>query len=331
MNLTSTIQRWLSKAKLLFLKLTVNVNWKNLLGFLAFFLLAFVFWLMLFFRQDIETSYKIPLKYTNVPYDIVFEESPPEYIEVRLADKGSEIFKYDFTLQDSLEIDVESYKSDNIDMIQGTAFLQLLQRSLANSTIIKGYNPVSISLKTSKLQQKVLEVAFDGAISTSRNNLIADSVSFNPNTVIAYGSRENLALLDKAVTDYTNFSNLRSSSQFKIKIKNVPNVRFVPQEVDVLIPILEFTEREFEIPITARNIPHHLSVKFFPSQITVAFSVTLEDYKKIAAEDFEIRVNYNDFHQNHNGRVELELTKSPKTIRNVRLSPSSAEFLFESR
>ncbi len=331
MSFASTLKRWLSKAMSVFPKYRAKVDWKNLGSFLAFFLLAFIFWLMLFFRRDIETTYKIPLKYTHVPHNIVFDQALPEYIEVRLADKGSEIFRYDFILKDSLEIDVEAYKNDNVEMIQGSAFLQLLRKNLTNSTNIKGYNPGAISLKSSKLQQKTLRVVFDGDISTSRNNLVADSISFIPHAVTAYGSKENLSKLDKAVTEYTVFSNLKATSQFKIKIKNEEGVKFVPNEVEVLIPVLEYTEREFEIPITARHLPDNLSVKFFPSQATVAFSVTLEEYKKIVAEDFEISLDYNDFYQNSDGKVALTLTKSPAVIRNARLSPSAAEFLFENR
>ena len=108
-------------------------------------------------------------------------------------------------------------------------------------------------------------------------------------------------------------------------------MKFVPAEVEIYIPIEEFTERTFEIPITATHLPEDLDVKFFPSRVTVSFSVTLEEYKKIIPEDFEIELDYRDFHENEDGRVELTLTKSPATANNIRISPSSAEFLFENK
>jgi len=59
--------------------------------------------------------------------------------------------------------------------------------------------------------------------------------------------------------------------------------------------------------------------------------VTLEEYQKITPEDFEIKLDYRVFNANEDGRVELELTKSPATVNNVRISPSSVEFLFENK
>ena len=116
-----------------------------------------------------------------------------------------------------------------------------------------------------------------------------------------------------------------------IKINKVEGVKFIPSQVDIYIPIEEYTERTFEIPITAIHVPSKLDVKFFPSRANVTFSVTLEEYKKIAAEDFAIELDYRKFHTNEDGRVTLELTKIPSTIINPRISPASVEFLFESK
>ena len=106
-------------------------------------------------------------------------------------------------------------------------------------------------------------------------------------------------------------------------------VKFVPKAVDIYIPINEYTERKFEIPITVINVPGGIDVKFFPSSTDVSFSVTLEDYKRISQDDFAIVLDYNSFYKNENGRVELSLTTEPESIRNAKLSTQSVEFLLE--
>lgn len=307
-----------------------QVNWKNFVLFLGFFVIAFIFWLMLFFQRDVEGTYKIPLKYTNIPHDVVFDTPLPEYIEVRLADKGSEIFRYDLSLgRDSLEIDIKKQKEAGVNAIQGNQFIQLIRTPLFSGTQLRGYSPASISLVTSKLQNKELKVVFDGEISTSRANLVADSASFIPKKVKAYASGKNLSALKNAKTEYTIVNNLKSTSQLKIKIQPIEGVKFVPDEVEIFIPVNEYTERSFEIPITARNVPENVDVKFFPSQAEVSFSVVLEEYKKIAPEDFEIVLNYHQFSNNEDGRVELKLSHQPSSIQNPRISPASVEFLIE--
>ena len=209
--------------------------------------------------------------------------------------------------------------------------MQLIREKLSQSTNLKAYYPVNISLATSKLQKKELKVVFDGVITTSRSNLVADSVTFLPATVTAYGSQNQLSEIQSAVTEYTLINNLKATSQLRVKLMPVNGVKFVPGEVDIYIPVMEYTERTFEVPVTARNVPSNIDVKFFPSQVEVSFSVTLDEYRKIAPEDFEVELDYLEFYKNGNGRVDLKLSKVPSTVRNVKLSPSSVEFLFESR
>lgn len=328
MGIKAFIRKWTPKVEAYF----STFPWRNLLFFLLFLVLAFIFWLMLFFqKENVEGTYRIPLKYTNIPEDVVFDNPLPEYIEISIADNGVEVFLLDIRKKDSLIINVSQLAEEGTTQLQGDQYRQLIRSQLSPSTNIRGYYPMSISLATSQLAHKQLRVVFDGEITTNRANLVADSAIFIPETVTAYGSGKSLQKLDAAVTEYTLFKNLKATSQLPVTISPVEGVKFIPAQVDIYIPIKEFTERTFEIPITASRMPQDMDVKFFPSRVKVSFSVTLEEYKKIAPEDFAIELDYREFHANEGGRVELELTKIPLSANNVRISPTSVEFLFENK
>lgn len=328
MGIKANITQWKPVVKVFF----STIPWKNILVFLFFLVLAFIFWLMLFSqKENVEGTYRIPLKYTNIPNDVVFDNPLPPYLEVSVTDNGAQIFLLDIRKRDSLEINVAEITEGGVTVLQGDQYRQLISSQLFPGTYIRGYYPMNISLASSKLQSKELTVVFDGEITTSRANLVADSATFIPDRITAYGSKQVLDQLQNAVTEYTVFRNLKATSQLPVKINKVDGVKFVPSSVDIFIPIEEYTERTFEVPITARHMPGRLDVKFFPSRANVTFSVTLEEYKKIVPEDFSIELDYRDFHSNENGRVELILTKSPSSIINPRITPSTVEFLFETR
>lgn len=328
MEIKAIIEKWKPAVGAFF----STFPWKNVLTFLFFLLLAFIFWLMLFFqKENVEGTYRIPLKYTNIPDDVVFDNPLPLFLEVSVADNGAQIFRLDMRKKDSLEIDVAEMTEGGNTTLQGDQYRQLIRGQLFPSTNIRGYYPMNISLATSKLQSKELPVIFDGEITTSRANLVADSATFIPAVVMAYGSQQSLDQLKGAVTEYTIFKNLKATSQLPVKINSVEGVKFIPSQVDIYIPIEEYTERTFEVPITATHVPSKLDVKFFPSRANVTFSVTLEEYRKIVPEDFSIELDYRKFRSNENGRVDLELTDIPSSIVNPRISPSSVEFLFESK
>lgn len=328
MEIKAFIEKWQPEAKAFF----STIPWKNVLAFLFFLLLAFIFWLMLFFqKENVESTYRIPLKYTSIPDDVVFDNPLPSFLEVSVADNGGQIFLLDLRQKDSIEINITEITEGGNTMLQGDQYRQLIRGRLFPSTTIRGYYPMSISLASSKLQSKELPVTFDGEITTNRANLVADSATFIPETVMAYGSQQSLNELKNAVTEYTIFKNLKATSQLPVNINHVEGIKFVPSQVEIYIPVEEFTERTFEIPITAVHVPKKLDVKFFPSRANVTFSITLEEYKKIVPEDFSIQLDYRKFNSNEDGRVELELTHTPASVVNARISPASVEFLFESK
>jgi hypothetical protein len=328
MDQIAVFREWMPKVKDYF----STFPWKNMFSFLFFLLMAFIFWLMLFFqKENVEGTYRFALKYTNIPEDVVFNNPLPQYIDISISDNGSEIFKLDITNKDSLEIDVTEIIEGGTTILQGEQFRQLLSSQFATSTRIGGYFPMTVSLATSKLESKELKVTFDGEITTSRANLVADSIIFIPTNVMAYGSKESLKNLNNAITQYTIFKNINATSQLPISIYPVDGVKFLPSEVDIYIPIVEYTEQSFEIPIKANHLPRNLDVKFFPSRATVSFSVTLDAYREITPEDFTIELDYRSFHENKDGRVELMITKKPSSIVDPKLSPTTVEFLFENR
>lgn len=170
---------------------------------------------------------------------------------------------------------------------------------------------------------------FDGERRTSARHLVVDSISIIPNEVKILGTKELVENITEVVTEYTVFENLKATSQLPAKLKAIEGISFEPNVVDIYIPIYEFTERSFEIPILSKNTPSTLDVKFFPSRAKISFSVTLDNYKKISPDDFEIMIDYNSLRKLETDQVELKLTKYPSFILNPKLSPEAVEFLFE--
>ena len=342
----STLKQTIASFSLLLRQLKTFFStfpWKNVLLFSVFLLLASILWLMLFFDQeDIEDRVKIPVQIINIADDIVLNVPPPASIEVAFKDNGRAIIQMRSARRDTLRIDMATFIERDIATLQGPEmqylirdyfsrarpFFGLRHRFSPNPTNISP-TPTFISLEITQLESKELAVVFDGEITTHRANLEVGNISIFPDTIRAYGSSQVLEELEIATTIFTSFRYLRNSERYTIQLNPVEGVRFVPEKVNIYIPVLTFTERSFDIPITATHVPEHLRVKFFPPHATVTFSATIENYRDITAEDFEVQLYYYDFFTNENGRVVPHLTQQADGIRHVRLSPASVEFLFE--
>lgn len=310
----------------------IKIEWSKVIPFFLFLILAFIFWLLIFFQNKAEGNFRIPLKYINIPEEEVFVNPMPQHIDLRIIDLGSGLFYYYFFKQnDSLIINVEKIQKENNDKHQISQLAPLIKTKLSVSTELVGYSPAIISLETAKLQSKTVPVVFDGEMRTSAGHLVIDSVSIIPNEVKIYGTGEQLRNISQVVTEYSVFENLKATSQLGAKVKAIEGINIKPNKVEVYIPINEFTERQFEIPITVTSEPEDLDVKFFPSKVKITFAVTLDDYKKIIPEDFEIEVDYNSLKTLSVDQIELVLSKYPPSIKNPHISPVVVEFLFEQK
>ena len=326
MSLSRIILNLIDQLRIFFSK----IEWSKVIPFFLFLILAFIFWLLIFFQRNVEGNYQIPLKYVNIPDEEVFVNQMPQYMDLRIRDQGSGLFNYYFFFSIySLLIDVGDAQKNNDIRLQGNQLTQLIRTKLSVNTQLIGYAPATITLETAKLQSKTVPVIFDGEMRTGGGHLVVDSISIIPNEVQIFGTGDQLRSISEVVTEYSVFENLKATSQLSAKLKKIEGVKFKPNKVEVYIPIHEFTERQFEIPISVSNQPNNTDIKFFPSKVNVTFAVTLDDYKKIVPEDFEIKINYNDLKAKEGDQVELELTKSPPSIKNPHISPGIVEFLFE--
>lgn len=309
-----------------------RMPWKKILTFAFFVLLSAVFWFMQIYRQNFNTTYNIPVKYVSIPDSVVFETRLPSEIEVYVEDNGYGLFKYFFRRRnDSLTINVrEIINSPNGKVMQGSYLEQELRNRLLPSTTILSYNPSRISFNYSLLQQKKVPVILDVQIFLASGYLLSGDIYTIPDSVLLYGGRDNLANINYAYTVSDTITNVRSQEPLTFDIKPINNIRFVPDRVDVVVPVDRYTQKDVTIPISVINMPEDLNVRFFPSTVKVSFLIGLSQYNTVNEEDFSIQLDYNDLKDMHES-VPLRLTLYPDHIQNLSLSPSEVEFIFEKK
>ena len=310
-----------------------KTNWKHVSLFLLFLVISFAYWMLLFTEKDVRHIYRIPVVYTNKPIDIAFDTPLTDTFTINIESKGANIIRESFANKPIINIDVQKYYDESINEIQGEELRAIFKDKLnVDASEIKSYYPVSIPLKMSKLQQKEVDVIFEGEITTAQNNLVTEPIKINPEKVTVLGSAAQLEKITAIHTEYTEIKNLKKTTTVAVSlIPTNDEIKLDPTNVEIEVPILVYTERMVEIPIHVVGIPEGRDIKLFPSQASVSFSVTLDDYKRISTDDFEIELNYNDFYNNENARVNLELTNSPSSIRNIHITPTTVEFLIEKR
>ncbi|MBF0575431.1 YbbR-like domain-containing protein [Dysgonomonas sp. GY617] len=282
------------------------------------------------YNQFFETSISIPIKYVSVPDSIIFQDSLPSQISLRIKDNGFSMFKYYFKKRDTLRLDVSAIiNSSSSKVLQGSTFDMYVRKALPSSTQILSYDPLRISFNYSILEYKKIPVVFDGQINLSPGYFLNSDIRIVPDSVTAYAARPDLDKLMFAYTVSDTVSGLNSDKVIPYKLVSLKNIKFVPDVVDIDVPVEAYTQKNVEIPVECINLPDNLNIKFFPSKVKLSFFVGVSEVDSINMKDFSVAIDYDGIKDSKQASVPVRITSSPSYVRNLTISPPNVEFIFE--
>lgn len=308
-----------------------KISGKKILTFLFFLLLSCIFWMMQIYRHKYEATFIIPVKYINIPDSIVFENELPSVINARIKDDGGRLFEYLLTrTKDTLIIDVNDIiKSTPDKIIQGRNFEQLILSKLSPSSELISYTPTRMSFIFALLHFKKLPVIYNGNINFASGHMLVGDLSITPDSVLVYGSKMVLDTMFYAYTVSDTITNVSTEHKVKVAMNPMSGIKYVPNRVELTIPVDKFLEKEIEVPITCINLPSNLSIKFFPSSVKIPILVGLKRNEEITSDSFSVTIDYNDIKDTKESSIPVRITDSPDYIRTKIPIPSEVEFVLE--
>ncbi|MCD7936621.1 MAG: YbbR-like domain-containing protein [Tannerellaceae bacterium] len=204
-----------------------------------------------------------------------------------------------------------------------------IAKQLINTTNILSFEPQQIDVEYSLRAHKSVPVIFNGSIQPQSGYALSGKIEISPSTVEVYSSKERIDTLSLVNTNYTEIKNANKTISRIVQLEAIKGTSYEPQMVTITIPIEEFTEKTFEIPVQFIGVPRNYNIRAFPSMIKVNAQVPLSRYKDLSEDEFAIELNYIDLENNPSGSTSITLTQKPTWIENTTLSPNRIEFIFE--
>jgi YbbR-like protein. len=308
-------------------------RWREVLIFCLFLSLSLGFWVLQSMNQEYEMELSVPVRYKDFPKDIVFKQSLPERVNVRVKDKGNVLLNYSLARNfRPIEITENNLNStEKIVTVTQSEIESHLQKSLAVTTYVIDFSPSQLDVSYSQQFQKSVPITFKGFVNPRSGYGVSGEIVTSPSVVMIYTDKTRLDSIKSISTIYTEVRNVKSSVTQKIKLEEIEGVIFEPTEVSLTIPIEEFTEKTLEIPIVCVNVPVGYTVRTFPTTVMVRSSVPLSKYKDLSERGFTIDVEFADMEQSISGMLPLKLTTKPDWISTHTLIPDKFEFVLERR
>jgi YbbR-like protein len=282
---------------------------------------ALLFWIFIKLSKTYQDSRSIGLEY-RLPPGQVFSSIPPATLSATCTGHGWDLLS-DYIRHPNpvIAIDLEARKNADVqreELIQKAT--EVL--SLKVEDVSVNYIPFHLDSTATRLVPILLN--FD--ISLASDFYILDSIRISPDSVLLTGPSKALAGLTSVQTEKLTLSDLRASVRYKVSLipPAVAEVRLAKTGAAVEIPVEQFTEKAFSIPVKTRAGKDKFSL--IPSHVELSFIVPLSRYDAIRAEDFEVTAASSpDSPQDRASIVALNLTKSPGGVKNVNFYPKSVE------
>lgn len=312
---------------------------RNALIFLLFFALSTLFWFLKALNDDYETILKYPVKYTNIPDEVILENELPDELEIKVRDKGFSLVQYKlssstFYLKGEINlnniISLNKAKSSQQRVVLNANGLQKrIKRQLNVGTELLAVYPDTIPIIYSMDMEKKVAIIANVEIYPHKQCMISGKITTTPDSISIYGPASKLDTISAVYTTFADYEKVSDTLVRNIAIEKPKGIRLSRRRVVLTVPVEPFTEKTLQVPVVGLNFPDSLRLRTFPGKVEVSFFVGLSQYANIIAEDLRVEVPYNKIVNHSIGKAPIGFGNHNNLIKNPRLNTDSVEYLIE--
>ncbi|MBD5346923.1 MAG: YbbR-like domain-containing protein [Bacteroides sp.] len=301
---------------------------RNVLLYLLFVCVAFVFWLLMSLDSEVQRNYDLPLQIDNLPDSITLISDVPPSISTTVQGKGSQLVRFMWGNPSPLKIPfLPEATSNGVFTLPALKLEARLRDYFGNGVMILNSRPDSIKLVYTTGPGKRLPLIVESDISTDLQSIQSGFPSANVDSVTVYAPGHIPASLRAIHTEMLTLSGVKDTSSYEVRVVAPEGMRVIPDHVTVTVPVEPLIAKKRHVEINATGLPKGTRMLMFPASVEVVYLVPMSHY----SDDYPIRayVNYNDAVSSKSDKVEVLLGPIPGRAYSISHTPDSVEFVIE--
>jgi len=308
-------------------------GWANreFLIFLVFLVVAGIFWLLTTLNDDFEQEMKIPVRFVNVPKDVVITSGEQDTLRVTIRDKGISLITYLYSNDKKpIDIDFRRYSHDNgKGIVPSSDILRLVNAQLPASAKAVSVKPETEVFFYNNGEKKRVPVNYQGKVVPDRLYFISD-ILYYPDSITIYAAEDKMDSITKVYTEALTLTDFRDSVEVKTQLQKIEGVKMVPDAVTIRFLTDMLTEVTIDnVPVKGINMPEGKKLRTFPAKISVSFVTGMKNYQHMSPNDFLIVADYNELNADSSTQCNVYLRLQPAGIQRVRLATEKVDYLLE--
>ena len=316
----------LNKAKIYNLFLRTLPSKRRFHFFLLFILLSFTFWSSTKLSNNYSLKQSFEVVWTNIPQGIIISPIDQKF-NITISATGIEILLYRL-VKKSIRISLSKldFSGKNTEVfLEDQKFL--IQQQLFDNTKINDFNPKTINLNFSRLDQKSVVVIPKIKINLRAGYLIDSNIKISPDSITIFGPKPILDSLTSIKSEFFEANDVYKNLRKEVSLQSLPNIKFSKSKVTIDLNVSRYTEKEFIVNINVINLPPGIRVKLFPPKVKVRATLPLTILRSVNASDFSLAVDYQDILAKEDKLLELKIKGQPPSIKKINLDPIKVNYL----
>lgn len=269
---------------------------QKLRSFLLFLILATTIWFLTKFSKPLVAEFSLNLQYINLPKQTLVSPKAPDKLLVTINANGFKLLK-EFFRDKTLVLDLSAGRTleDNSIRFNQDQLLAFCYRKLPSAEIIS-LETKELIIPVDKMAAKTIAVEFNGDLSLAQGYKIIDGPQIIPNEITIYGPSQMIDSIISVPTVYTRSDNLRANFSESIALESM-NSNQLSRSHDSIIwtaKILEFTQKQIELPVELLNIPKGRRLQIFPETMILSVEIPVNEYALYDKSNFKLICDYNE-------------------------------------
>lgn len=315
----------LEKTRAYLKSVKTSSQFRNFLTFLIFVVIALLFWLIMALNDNVQDSFDVSFRLTNVPDSVTFINDPPERIHVTVRDRGTRLLRIGHLQHPSVSVDFRNYSDDGRFRFTRSELLAAMKQTFGASATISSMSVDSLSLRYTTAPGRRVAIQVNYHVSAVSGKTVLPNPQLAVRSALVYGDAAQVDTIRFLRTERISLSNIKETQVVEAKIKSIPGVKVKPDKVKVTFVVEPLVKKESMVMVTADNVPSGQELLFFPAKVLVVYYVPMSLFN---SDDtgIVVKASYPEAKAARGSKVGLRITHMAPHVRNVSLATDSVEY-----
>ncbi len=295
-------------------------------------LVAALFWLLHSLSKEYIITIRVPVSYSHLPEQKMIAVDLPDSVDAEVIGSGFTILAFQMThLSTPLDLDARQTRSlGNGDFAMATySHSERIEGAIGQGLKILRVMPDTIVLSFEGRAEKKVPVRARVTVKCAPMFRLGDSITTNPAFVTVSGAEALVKRISYIETEPKTYLGLNKAVNETVNLVLPPALQQLSlsvEKVNLVIPVGQYTEKKFSIPVEPINVPPNIILKTFPDKVDVVFLVPINEFESITMDMFRVVADYSKIDPNGN-TIAIEFVRKPLNVLNLHAQPQRVEFL----